>query len=571
MLRPSRTIQWMAGCWLALTIAALTVNSARLSTACPFCSAINLTFAEQLESNDIVVIAKLLDVPAPVTDPDADLPKATFEIESVLKGDRVVAEAMKFKALLVGRHEIGQKFLVMGVDPPSVAWSTPMKASDRVVEYISAIGKLPTRGPKRLMFFQNYFEDEESVLAFDAYDEFARAPYEDLIAIKDQMKHDQLVAWIKSPETSINRRRLYFTMLGVCGTKKDAQMLEGFIKSGDRKQQAGLDALIACFLNLRGEKAVGLIEDTFIRDKNVEYVDTLAAVSALRFHGTEMERVPRERIVAAVRLLLDRPKMADMIIPDLARWEDWSVMERLVQMFKDADDESNWIRVPVITYLRACPKPEAKKYIDELAKIDPDAVKRADYFLDFEDFGSSDEEDDDGESAGDSKSDGDSKIDKGSKVDKGSEAGGGESDGELAGATYTSIDSGDCDVELVQRVEKVVTLKVPVGADAGANPAESEKRAPAGLVSSENSPIDANSNRAVAGDVPEMTNTSNRSDRATDPESVAQVIPAPVPALSPASSGGSLAMIVLVPMAASAVIFVLLWSVISGWFERLIF
>ncbi len=170
-------------------------------------------------------------------------------------------------------------------------------------------------------------------------------------------------------------------MLGVCGTESDIELLEELIKSGDRKKQAGLDALIACYLTLKGETGVDLIESTFLTDPEVDYVDTLAAVSALRFHGTEVDIISKERIVTAVRHLLDKPKMADMIIPDLARWEDWTVMERLVEMFKNADDETNWLRVPVITYLRACPKPEAKAYIEELAKLDPDAVRRADFFI----------------------------------------------------------------------------------------------------------------------------------------------------------------------------------------------
>ena len=58
-------------------------------------------------------------------------------------------------------------------------------------------------------------------------------------------------------------------------------------------------------------------------------------------------------------------------------------MGDLVQLFKDADDKSSWVRVPVINYLRACPKAEAKEYIKELEKIDPAAVKRANTFFPF--------------------------------------------------------------------------------------------------------------------------------------------------------------------------------------------
>jgi hypothetical protein len=37
--------------------------------------------------------------------------------------------------------------------------------------------------------------------------------------------------------------------------------------------------------------------------------------------------------------------------------------------------------VPVINYLRACPLPDAKQKIEELAKIDPESIKRANSFF----------------------------------------------------------------------------------------------------------------------------------------------------------------------------------------------
>jgi hypothetical protein len=58
-------------------------------------------------------------------------------------------------------------------------------------------------------------------------------------------------------------------------------------------------------------------------------------------------------------------------------------METLVSLFKTSDEKSSWVRVPVINYLRACPKPEAEGYLKELEKIDPAAVKRANTFFPF--------------------------------------------------------------------------------------------------------------------------------------------------------------------------------------------
>ncbi len=134
--------------------------------SCPFCSAIALTFSEQLESNDVVVVAKLLEIPPPSDDPDADFPKAEFEIMQVLKGDKLVGPEMKFRTQLVGSYPVGQKFLVMGVDPPRIAWSTPMKASDLVFQYLNDIQTLPATGPKRLRVLSGLFRTQRVRFGF---------------------------------------------------------------------------------------------------------------------------------------------------------------------------------------------------------------------------------------------------------------------------------------------------------------------------------------------------------------------------------------------------------------------
>ena len=567
------------GLVLLLVNGGLGVTSAAI---CPFCSAINLTFAEQIRSNDIVVIAKLTDLPEPVDDPDAELPKAEFEVTQILKGKELVRPGQKFKTLLVGRYPVGKEFLVMGVDPPNVAWSTPMKTSTRINDYLNQVQKLPQSGAERLAFFQDFFEDEESVLAFDAYDEFASASYDDLKDLRDRMDHEQLVAWIKDPSTSVNRRRLYFTMLGVCGNEEDVKMLEGFIRSGDRKQQAGLDALVACYLTLHGEKGVDLIEETFLANKEADYVDTLAAVSALRFHGTDENLIPQKRIVAAIRHLLDRPKMADMIIPDLARWEDWTVVERLVQMFKDADDETNWLRVPVITYLRACPKPEAKQYIEELRELDPDAVRRADFFLDFDDdsdgWGDEEEEDENeeekskgGESAESGEKGGTKPAaDRQDSIEKKADA---EKKDEGQKGGEDRLSSGTGRLRPQNRVGSMSAGQERTGYLAVSTQLNEKPTSviPHKVKKPVVDPSAGNLPGANQGPPVAVNNGANPRSPEVEPQKIAQANPTSAPVAMVDSRTGLTWQILWIPMAASMVIFLLLWSVFNGWFERLIY
>ncbi|MFN7573521.1 MAG: hypothetical protein ACK56J_09545 [Planctomycetota bacterium] len=564
------------------------VATASSASACPFCSAINMTFWEQIKSHDAVVIARLITLPPPVAEIDAELPKAEFEVVRVLRGSEHIEPEAMFRVLLVGDYPVGQEFVVMGVNPPGFVWSTPLKATPRVVEYVESLGKLPEKGAERLAFFQKYFEDEESVLAFDAYDEFARAPYEDVLALKDRMNHDQLVKWILNPETSVNRRRLYFTMLSVCGGAQDLEMLERLIRSDDRKEQAGLDALVSCYLKLKGPDGLELIEREFLKNEEADYVDTLATISALRFHGSEEKTIPRERLVAAVRTLLDRPKMADMIIPDLARWEDWTVMEKLVELFKNSTEDTVWVRVPVIQYLQVCPRPEAKKHIEELRKIDPDAVARAALFNEIDL-----DEDDDSEKADPSTTEEPAKK----PADPAAGSGGGTTGGGTTGG------GGEEAAQPEQIPQTVRRVPFPPELPMVAPPEQSASGLAAAFVAAKPAQPAASIRSGDLNEPSLVTNVEQVKPDSLPPSMVAEIpgetltslLPtAPLAPAIPVDIGlvdlpgvdklpvaGAVTpglpsrfwglRAIALPLACGCLLFAVLWSVINGWFERLIF
>lgn len=384
MNRKLAAISFLFGIALLTTLAAY----ASRAVCCPFCAATSQTFSEEIGAMDVVAIATLVEPPPPPkprgeSNPLEDIPRGKFEVIQVIKGSEHLKGKKIIETIYLGEAKKGKTFLIMGVDPPSINYSTPLPLSERGHKYISQLGKLPKEGAGRLEFFQNYLEDADEMLARDAYDEFAKSPYDVVKGLKGKMKHDQVVAWIQDGNIPASRRRLYLTMLGVCGGMEDLPMLETLLKSEDRKNKAGLDAMIACYLTLKGPEGMPLIEDLFLKNQKAEYADTYAAIMALRFHGTESNAIPKERLLKGLHHMLDRPQLADLVIPDLARWEDWSVAPRLVKLFKEADEKTSWVRVPVINYLRACPKPEAKDYIKELEKVDPAAVKRANTFFPF--------------------------------------------------------------------------------------------------------------------------------------------------------------------------------------------
>ena len=359
---------------LVLVFAINVLTVVGIANACPFCSSASQSLSEEIASMDAVVIARILEIRN--HDEDGEIPKAQFEVTKVIKGEKWVKVGETILATYYGDGNKERAYMLTGTNPTAIMWSSPLGLSKTAEEYIVKLPSLP-KDASRLQFFQDYLEDKDEMLARDAYDEFAKTPYAGVIALKDKMHHDKIIEFINDPEVPTTRRRLYFTMLGVCGSEQDAPMLEKMMRSGDRKQKAGLDALLACYLLLVGEKGLDEVDKLFLDRTDAEYQDTYSAIMAIRFHGNEVDKIKRERLVKSLRLILKNPKLADLVIPDLARWEDWEVMPRLVELFKTADESSSWVRVPVINYLRSCPLAEAKAYIDELNEIDPAAVKRA--------------------------------------------------------------------------------------------------------------------------------------------------------------------------------------------------
>jgi hypothetical protein len=402
-----------AACALILT------SLAAIAFACPFCSPESLTLTEETKGADAVVLAKLVkEAPAVTnesTDPNSGT--ATFEIVEVLRGPETLKPKQEISVVFFGDSDRDKTYLINGLGKETVDWTTPLPLSAAAVEYVRQLPTIPPLGPERLEFFQDYLENADPLLAQDAYDEFARAPYADLIEMKPQMKHDKIVQWIANPEVSPSRRRLYFTMLGVCGTKADVPLLEEMIESDfdavkpalvglvetslsmggpaglplviedvqtdERRKKLGLDALVACYLILKGPDGLNVIEKRFLSNPHAEYTHIYSTIMALRFHGDEhTEVLPRERLLASMRLLLKNPDFADQVILDLSRWEDWSVMDQIVEMFKNSDAKG-YVRQPAVSYLTVASEQKgdvakrATAALEELEKLDPETVKTA--------------------------------------------------------------------------------------------------------------------------------------------------------------------------------------------------
>jgi hypothetical protein len=278
-----------------------------------------------------------------------------------------------------GKASKGTTFLLYATEGPKNDYSA-LPVTLRGQQYIDKVVEMLDSTVKRLDFVEDYLADADSLLREDAFQEWFNASYRELKGVAANIDRDRLVGWINDNDPTAPRavRQLFFRMLSVCGDKDDIFMLEKLLRSGDSTKLVGLDSLIQCYLTLAGPDGLPLIEDTFLRPGWIwdpKPVHSHEAIVALRRIGnSELAAIPRERLVESLRLMLYRGEWASLVLADLAHWEDWKSMPRLVQLYKEIDSYS--LRVPIIFYLRACPLDAAKSRLAELRKSDPDTFRR---------------------------------------------------------------------------------------------------------------------------------------------------------------------------------------------------
>ncbi len=136
------------------------------------------------------------------------------------------------------------------------------------------------------------------------------------------MNRPQLIKWIEDDKMTADRKRLYYTMLGVCGEKSDVALLEKKLRSEKQESRAGLDALIACYLTLSGDNGLPLIEELFLKNTKSQYAKPIRPSWRCVSMEPKGGVLDKKKIVGSLHHILQRPELADLVIPI---WRDGKI------------------------------------------------------------------------------------------------------------------------------------------------------------------------------------------------------------------------------------------------------
>lgn len=241
------------------------------------------------------------------------------------------------------------------------------------------------RAADRLKYFAGYLEHADSVVAEDAYLEFAHAPFDDVAQVAQRLPMERVRAWLVDPNVPSHRKGFYGLALGLARgaqpRRTNSELLRKLILAPEDDFRSGFDGILGGYLLLAGARGLELVESRYLADPHAADGDVRHALAALRFYHENGHEIPKDRLKAAVRHVLARPEFAAAAIIDLARWKDWDAADEIASLYARPQYAQPAIRRAIVGYLLACPGAKAARALERLRKLDAQGVAEAEQVL----------------------------------------------------------------------------------------------------------------------------------------------------------------------------------------------
>ncbi len=247
---------------LAIAVVVFSISHSATSDAQCRWPAPKLVMAKQIQKCDNLLLGKWVGGEEPTT---RSRGSSTFEIIEVSfsKGDRFQRGQVVVMPQYVAGSETAS-YSLMGPEDRLQDWNPALEVSAAAWAYLSKM-PFPVTDPKaqtdRLMYFLPFFEHEDPLVSNDAFEEFAEAPYEVIVPLKDKLPREDILKWLADPKTPVDRIGFYGLLAGLCGHPEDAEILEKKIVILDADFRKGIDGIMTGYLLLRGEDGLKVLED----------------------------------------------------------------------------------------------------------------------------------------------------------------------------------------------------------------------------------------------------------------------------------------------------------------------
>lgn len=369
--------------------------------SCPLCEAIGSTISDDLQSPATGVIVRINDCKTREDGAGFDLmvdfvasigtqravPKfeGVFSFNPIEKGKKI---------LLIGTPDVAST-TTTNLDEITWVWNTPLELTDASADYIQNLPLANRSDSERLAYFYKNLFSKDLQISDDAYSECARIS---LATIRDEsfrqtFDKQKLIDALRNPDLPARYKSFLWMVLAELGERQDAPIFDELampliaeelknpetetIQAATLANYPWLAASIACYARLGGEPSMEFLESKLLGNKKCPVGLKSAAISAIRVLGSDLDPSQMSRSARALAHVLNDPFAADLVIPDLARWEHWDAIPQLSQLFQLPESEQGLARYLIINYMRHCPLPQAAEELEKMRAHDPKSYRRA--------------------------------------------------------------------------------------------------------------------------------------------------------------------------------------------------
>lgn len=344
--------------------------------ACPFCPPSSPPLAEQLAESDRAVLATWVRIIPAKTETDS--PETVFRVKEIERDKTGKLQAdTEITVNFERQGSKGDTFFLMGkLDQDITQWGQPLEVTEVSYGYLRALPSPEQPARDRLRHFLKFLEFKDPFISNDAFSEFARAKYEDVVALQNELPRDKLRKWLRDPMTDPVRLGFYAMLIGLCGDQTDAEFLWSRFEKppGKNEPRISIDGMMGGYLLLTGEAGFARLIQTKLLPDDVADSDVMAVVNALRFLWEYApQSVPREHVAVAMQVVLQRAAFAELALVDLARWKAWDATEEVLKWMGRVPFDVPATQAKLVQFAQACLKDE---------KADPAARQQCQAFLD---------------------------------------------------------------------------------------------------------------------------------------------------------------------------------------------
>jgi hypothetical protein len=379
----------------AISIVGVLISYGLLSSPLPACSlctslAKKETLGKELDGARLVFFG----YPANArlnTDPGS-LPGSgvtDFHIEKIIKNDPILGDA---KTVTLERYvpvldpKEPPKFLIFcdvvkGKLDPYLGRQTNSRA---VVDYLLAAKPERAKGKvAALQYYARFLAHSDSVIADDAFLEFARSTDEEVGQAAKKLSPALFRAQLQNPKLEADRVSLFAFVLGNCGDASDAELLRKRIKQASAEDVRALDGLLGGYIALRPKEGWQLTRDILANPDN-SFLKKQAALRAVRFYMGWQPGATKEQMLAAYRTVVADGQMADLAIEDLRRWKTWDLSPAILAQYGKATHDTQIVKRGILRYALCCPLPEAQRFLDGIRSREAAVLRELAEALEFE-------------------------------------------------------------------------------------------------------------------------------------------------------------------------------------------